>query len=125
LLEGQAWPDSNPIEMDHKLDDCVGKLNKIPGYREQFRKIFNTDVTAENIAKAIASSSARSSRQCPTTASRRVTRRPVGRRQRGLKVFTGKGHCSACHAGANFSDDAFHNVGVGMKAAKPDSAGMR
>jgi cytochrome c peroxidase len=40
--------------------------------------------------------------------------------QRGLKVFSGKGHCSACHSGPNFSDDAFHNVGVNIGAAKPD-----
>src|SRR6478609_12190390 len=45
-LEGQALgPIQNPIEMDHKLDDCVNKLNKIPGYRQQFRKVFGTDVT--------------------------------------------------------------------------------
>jgi cytochrome c peroxidase len=37
-----------------------------------------------------------------------------------MKVFFGKGHCSACHAGPNFSDDAFHNVGVNINAAKPD-----
>jgi cytochrome c peroxidase len=40
--------------------------------------------------------------------------------QRGMKVFFGKGHCSACHTGPNFSDDAFHNVGVSINAAKPD-----
>jgi cytochrome c peroxidase len=37
-----------------------------------------------------------------------------------MKLFFGKGHCSACHTGANFSDASFHNVGVGIKAAKPD-----
>src|SRR5262245_58963055 len=37
-LEGQALgPIQNPIEMDHKLDDCVAKLNKVPGYRTQFQ----------------------------------------------------------------------------------------
>src|SRR5438876_3963113 len=54
-LEGQALgPIQNPIEMDHKIDECVNKLNKIPGYRQQFRKVFGTDVTSENVAKAIA-----------------------------------------------------------------------
>jgi cytochrome c peroxidase len=37
-----------------------------------------------------------------------------------MKVFFGKGHCSACHAGPNFTDSAFHNIGVGMEAEKPD-----
>ena len=37
-LEGQALgPIQNPIEMDHKLEECVVKLNKIKGYREQFQ----------------------------------------------------------------------------------------
>ena len=40
--------------------------------------------------------------------------------QRGLKVFNNKGHCSACHTGGNFSDGAFHNIGVGMTAKEPD-----
>src|SRR5205814_5647011 len=54
-LEGQALgPIQNPIEMDHKLEDCVVKLNKVKGYREQFQKVFGTDVTPENMAKAIA-----------------------------------------------------------------------
>jgi len=54
-LEGQALgPIQNPIEMDHKLEDCVGKLNKISGYKQQFQKVFGTDVTSENMAKAIA-----------------------------------------------------------------------
>ena len=37
-----------------------------------------------------------------------------------MKVFFNRGHCSACHVGPNFSDGAFHNVGIGMDAEKPD-----
>jgi cytochrome c peroxidase len=32
--------------------------------------------------------------------------------KQGLEVFNGKGHCSACHWGPNFSDGRFHNLGV-------------
>ncbi len=32
--------------------------------------------------------------------------------KRGFRVFTGKGQCSTCHAGPNFSDDTFHALGV-------------
>src|SRR3954464_10526439 len=50
-LEGQALgPIQNPIEMDHKLEECVTKLNKIKGYRDQFQKVFGSEVTSENIA---------------------------------------------------------------------------
>jgi cytochrome c peroxidase len=32
--------------------------------------------------------------------------------KQGLEVFRGKGGCSACHAGPNFTDEHFHNTGV-------------
>jgi len=34
--------------------------------------------------------------------------------------FSEKSNCTACHAGANFADEKYHNLGVGMEAAKPD-----
>ena len=40
--------------------------------------------------------------------------------RRGMKLFSGKANCAACHAGANFSDEQYHNLGVGMDADKPD-----
>ncbi len=122
-LEGQALgPIQNPIEMDHKLEDCVSKLNKIPGYKEQFQKVFGTDVTPENIAKAIASFERTVlSGNAPYDhykAGKKDALSPAA--ERGMKLFFGKAHCSACHTGPNFSDDSFHNIGVGMKAEKPD-----
>jgi cytochrome c peroxidase len=30
----------------------------------------------------------------------------------GLKLFIGEANCIACHAGANFSDQGFHNIGL-------------
>ena len=32
--------------------------------------------------------------------------------QRGLQTFVGRGNCFMCHAGPNFSNGEFHNVGV-------------
>jgi cytochrome c peroxidase len=32
--------------------------------------------------------------------------------KRGFVVFTGKGNCAACHAGWNFTDDKFHDIGL-------------
>lgn len=40
---------------------------------------------------------------------------------RGRKLyFSAKANCAACHVGANFTDEKYHNLGVGMTAAKPD-----
>ena len=122
-LEGQALgPIANPIEMDHKLEDCVVKLNKIPGYKQQFLKVFGTDVTPENIAKAIASFERTVlSGNAPYDKFKAGDANALSAAaERGRKVFFGKGHCSACHVGANFTDQSFHNIGVGMAAAKPD-----
>jgi len=37
-----------------------------------------------------------------------------------MKLFFHKAHCSACHSGANFSDSAFHNIGIGAKNPNSD-----
>ncbi|MCA9199276.1 MAG: c-type cytochrome [Planctomycetales bacterium] len=34
--------------------------------------------------------------------------------------FSDKANCTACHAGANFTDELYHNLGVGMDADEPD-----
>jgi cytochrome c peroxidase len=40
--------------------------------------------------------------------------------QRGGELFFGKASCTACHVGANFTDELYHNLGVGMDAKEPD-----
>jgi cytochrome c peroxidase len=37
--------------------------------------------------------------------------------QRGLKIFVGRGSCSVCHFGANFTNGEFHDVGVPFMVA--------
>jgi len=32
--------------------------------------------------------------------------------QRGLQIFRGKGNCTRCHVGPNFTDEKLHNTGV-------------
>jgi cytochrome c peroxidase len=35
--------------------------------------------------------------------------------QLGLQVFRGKGNCTACHVGPNFTDESLHNTGVAWR----------
>jgi cytochrome c peroxidase len=122
-LEGQALgPIQNPIEMDHKIEDCVIKLNKIEGYRQQFRKVFNSDVTPENIAKAISAFERTIlSGDAPYDRFKNGDKSALSAEaQRGMKLFFGKAQCSACHTGHSFSDFSFHNIGIGMEKDKPD-----
>jgi cytochrome c peroxidase len=122
-LEGQALgPIQNPIEMDHKMEDCVGKLNKLDGYKAQFQKVFGTDVTSDGIAKAISAFERTVlSGNAPYDRFKAGDEKALApAAQRGMKVFFGKGHCSACHTGPNFSDQAFHNIGVNINVPKAD-----
>ena len=122
-LEEQALgPIENPIEMAISLEDVVAKLNKIEGYRKQFQDVFGTDVTSEGIAKSIAAYE-----RTILTGASPYDRFKAGEEEalseeaeRGRKLFFGKANCSACHSGANFTDNAFHNIGVGMDADEPD-----
>jgi cytochrome c peroxidase len=40
--------------------------------------------------------------------------------RRGRDLFFGKANCTACHVGANFTDEKYHNLGVGMDKPEPD-----
>jgi cytochrome c peroxidase len=122
-VEGQALgPIQNPIEMDLTLPEMTERLNKIDGYRQQFQKVFGSDATPEAVAKAIASFERTIlSGNAPYDrfkAGDKTALSPAA--QRGMNVFFNKANCSACHAGPNFTDGAFHNIGVGMDQKDPD-----
>lgn len=122
-LEAQALgPIQNPIEMDMPLDKLIPKLNKIEGYRKQFQQVFGTDVTADGIAKALASfERTLLSGNAPYDQFKAGDESALSEAaQRGRKLFFGKANCSACHATASFTDQGFHNLGVGMDKKEPD-----
>ena len=39
----------------------------------------------------------------------------------GLQIFRGKGNCTACHVGPNFSDERLHNTGVAWRPSVSSS----
>lgn len=122
-LEEQAvGPIQNPIEMNMKMDAALDRLNKIPGYKEQFQAVFGTDATEEAVGKAIAAYE-----RTILSGDAPYDRFKAGQKdalsesaQRGMKLFFGKAVCSSCHTGGSFTDQAFHNIGVGMDKPNPD-----
>ncbi len=122
-VEGQALgPIQNPIEMDMTLPELTARLNKIDGYRQQFQKVFGSDATEQAVAKALASFE-----RTILSGNTPYDRYQAGDKNalsesadRGRKIFFNKAFCSACHAGPNFTDGAFHNIGVGMDKKDPD-----
>lgn len=138
-LEGQSQgPPVNPIEMgDWKYKEIVERFRAIPGYQEQFRKVFGTNVTLDGIAKAIATFErvAALSGDSPYDKYIAGNYKALDDSQKrgmvlfGLRLETNdpdrskfadvtlkKGQCTSCHVGFNFTDDKFHNLGVGWNA---------
>ncbi len=122
-LEEQALgPIQNPIEMNLTLDEAVKRLSESDDYRRRFREAFGTEVTAEGIGKAIAAFERTIvSGNAPYDRFKaRETAALSEAAQRGMKLFFGKANCSACHVGPNFTDNGFHNLGVGIDDPNPD-----
>ena len=101
--------------MGNTHEIMVKTLNEYPGYVEEFKTVFgSTPITVDQVAQAIAAYE----RTVVTTDSPfdRFVRgdltalTPLERK--GLEIFNGKGHCSACHWGGNLSDGRFHTLGV-------------
>ena len=145
-LEGQAQgPIQNKIEMgDQSYKEIIERLRGISGYREQFLKVFGTDVTLDGMAKAIAAfertalsgNSAYDKYNLGDPEKPETFKALTESQKRGMVLFglrlkdddpfkvdsalLKKANCTACHAGANFTDEQFHNIGVGYdeKAGK-------
>jgi len=128
-LEEQAkGPIVNPVEMGMpSLDVLVEKLKKIPEYQKSFEQVFEGGITADHIAKAIAAYE-----RTLLAGDSPFDRYLYGKEEnaispaakRGLEVFREKGRCVTCHeilsSYALFTDNKFHNVGVGMDQPNPD-----
>ncbi|MEW4564118.1 cytochrome c peroxidase [Bremerella sp. JC770] len=116
-LEAQALaPMTNPAEMDIGLDELENRLRGIDGYRMQFEAIFNDGVTAQNIAKCLASFQ-RTLVAGETTYDRfrgghaNALEGEIGR---GSGIFFGKANCGNCHIAKVYTDHKFHNIGTGI-----------
>lgn len=110
---------------DHSPELAVKQLGAVSAYREQFRKVFRSDLNAEGVARAIAAYVrtilAGNSPYDRFRAGDINALSPAARR--GLGLFEGRSHgqgCVSCHAGFNFTDESYHNIGVGMDRADPD-----
>ena len=121
-LEDQAkGPLVNPLEMGNPNHEYViNKLKKIDGYVKWFSKVFNNDVNIDDLSKAIAAFE-----RTIVSGNSRLDQYNMGdeaaltaSEKRGLTLFRGKGKCSQCHAGFNFSDEMFHNIGIGWEGAE-------
>ena len=130
-LEEQAKdPFLNPVE--HGLTGhqfIIDIIRKDPGYPEQFKKIFGVrpdEITIDHVVKAIASFE-----RSIISGDSAFDRYMYGGDKnalsesaiRGLELYKGKARCQECHTistnYALFTDNKFHNVGVGFNKIRP------
>ena len=103
-----------------------------PGYTEQFEKVFGTPVTLDGMAKAIATFervAALSGNSTYDKYNAGDNKALSDSEKRGLVLFgltlntdddfktdavRQKAKCTLCHQGFNFTDEQFHNLGIGF-----------
>jgi cytochrome c peroxidase len=114
LEEQCLGPIEAPIEMNQNFIHLVEKLSGIPYYVTTFKKVFNGDITKENIARAIASFERTIvSKTGPVDRYLKGDKSALNDAQKlGLDVFAGKANCVTCHFGPALSDGEFHTTGV-------------
>ena len=100
----------------------VKHLGSVPAYQAEFRRVFGTELHPDGVAKAIASYVrtivSGNSPYDRFRAGEKSALSPAA--QRGQALFAGRARCVACHAGFNFTDEGYRNIGVGMDKADPD-----
>jgi len=113
-----AWTGGN---MGAKAEDIVVKLNALQEYKAQFQKVFQSDATPDNVVKAIAAFE-RTIISGNTAWDRWKAGDNTAINQsafRGWNIFQAI-KCNNCHDGVLFTDQQYHNVGIGMDAKEPD-----
>jgi len=97
--------------------DVAATLNGIEAYKAEFQAAFQKDASEETIVHAL-SSFLRTLRSGNSDYDKKTMSEDA---KKGQELFSGKAGCVTCHVPPLFTDKAYHNVGIGMKAEKPDA----
>ena len=141
---------ADPTEMAAKPEETVTKLKGIKGYELQFEKIYGGVTwkglgdavgcfvrnlvtgnspfdyhTRWRVCKDIEQGDLDEDAELAQIYQERkeaAAAHPVSESAiRGEWLFFGnKAWCSACHNGVNFTDELYHNIGIGLKSKQPD-----
>ncbi|MGE5183621.1 MAG: cytochrome-c peroxidase [Acidobacteriota bacterium] len=124
-LEEQAHgPLLNPVEMAMPShDEVVASCKKVEAYKPLFKAAFGSDeITMPRIAQAIATYE-----RTVVSGNSPYDRYQAGDKDalsasqvRGLALFAGKANCVTCHVSFNFTDENYHNLGVGWDPTKKE-----
>lgn len=122
-LEDQVvMPIANPVEMGLGIDRAVARLTADPDWAGAFQAATGAGPTAQSVPAALAS----------FVRVLHVGDSPVDRfrggqvehldnaERAGLWIYESRGQCWRCHSGGNFTDEAFHNTGIGSVDGVPE-----
>lgn len=124
LEEQSHGPLINPVEMAMASHDAVvARVKAVKGYAPLFAKAFGAPgIDMPRVAKAIAAYE-----RTVVAGDSPYDRYLAGDKSamseaalRGMGTFFGRGRCVTCHVGFNFTDERYHNLGIGMERPNPD-----
>jgi cytochrome c peroxidase len=113
--EQAKGPIQASVEMNLPLPEAVKRFSAIPGYADAFKKAFpDKGMTEDTIVMAIATF------ERTVVASYAAFDRWIDgdeaaiseSAKRGFSLFNGKAQCAVCHAGWEFTDNKFHDIGT-------------
>jgi cytochrome c peroxidase len=115
-LEAQALrPITSPTEMGANVNEVVKKLSGHPDYSRLFREAFGAEVSADRLTMVLASfERVLLSGDTPVDRFRAGEVGALSASSRhGLWLYESRAGCWRCHGGPNFTDESFHNTGIG------------
>ena len=129
-LENQVWgPLLAPQEMGNvSIGQVLNRLRDLPDYRGMFEAAFHRGATTDTVGSALAAYE-RTLMAGGSPFDRWYFARNADslsvEAQRGFELFRGKAGCGVCHrvdkGQALFTDQAYHNTGIGYRAAMGES----
>jgi cytochrome c peroxidase len=125
LEEQVLQPILSAKEMDLTLEEAVARLNGVPRYRQLFSEVFERDISAPDLARALASY-VRTILAGDSPYDRHLQGNAEAlseEARQGLRIFRGKGNCTLCHLGPNLTDEGFHNTGIAWREGRFDDDG--
>ena len=113
-----AWA----VQMNTDVTKVAPRIAAIPGYLDQFQKVFGGPPTPANIPMALAAYlRTLNSGDSPWDVYEKGQRSAVSAAAvEGYALFTGKGRCVVCHTPPVYTDSLFHNIGLEHGKATPD-----
>ena len=123
LVEQALIPIADSREMGLGVEAALARLNSSSDYSARFKAVFGTAPDAQSLGRAIAAFVGRLYLGDSPVDRFRIENdfAALSMEERsGLWFYESRGQCWRCHSGPNFSDEAFHNTGIGALEGVPE-----